>query len=341
MYVHLAICVAGIYLFFLTWGVLQERITTLEYVTVAGTTAGRFRFFLVLNLVQSVACVLVAWTVLRLQRRSPGPVTGRLIRQYFKVALSGVLGSPFGYESLRHINYPTMILGKSCKLVPVMLMNFLVYRRRFDWHKYISVALITVGVSGFMLFEPVRHTSKSLASNSLYGLLLLLINLLVDGATNSWQDKIFMEHRVTAQQMMFWMHLFSAGLLLAWLTLNPFTHELASALAFARTFPAVIGDVLLFGLCGALGQVFVFHTLEAYGSLTLVTVTVTRKLFTILISLFWFNHALRSIQWLCVALVFAALLLESFGKRLSTKKKAKLEERGETVQLLRSEKVRT
>lgn len=340
MYAHLATCVAGIYLFFLTWGVLQERITTLEYVAAVGATTGRFRYFLVLNLVQSVACVGVAWTVLYLQRRSPGPVTGHLLRQYFKVALSGVLGSPFGYESLRHINYPTMILGKSCKLVPVMLMNFLVYRRRFDWHKYISVALITVGVSGFMLFEPVRQTGKSLASNSLYGLLLLLINLLVDGATNSWQDKIFMEHRVTAQQMMFWMHLFSAGLLLAWLTLNPFTHELASALAFARTFPAVVGDVLLFGLCGALGQVFVFHTLEAYGSLTLVTVTVTRKLFTILLSLFWFNHALRSIQWLCVALVFAALLLESFGKRLATGKKSKMDERESISQPLRSEKMR-
>lgn len=316
MYGLLAFCVVGIYLFFLTWGVLQERITTLEYVAGDGVTTGRFRFFLVLNLVQSASCVLIAWFVLRLQRRSLGPRNLPLLKQYAKVALSGCLGSPFGYESLRHINYPTMILGKSCKLVPVMLMNWLVYHRRFDYYKYASVALITLGVSGFMYFEPVRHGAKAAAGNSLYGLALLLINLLIDGLTNSWQDKMFIDHRITGQQMMFHMHLFTVLLLLGWLLVNPFTHELSAALAFAHTFPSVILDVVLFGACGALGQVFVFFTLEHFGSLSLVTITVTRKLFTILISLFWFNHSLRTVQWACVALVFAALVLEAFYKHL-------------------------
>lgn len=312
---QLAFCVAGIYLFFLTWGVLQERITTLEYVSAIDGSVGRFRFFLVLNLVQSTACVLVAWCVLRLERRGLGPRSWRILKQYAKVALSGSLGSPFGYESLRHINYPTMILGKSCKLLPVMVMNFLVYRRKFDAYKYASVALITAGVTGFMYFEPVREGLKGGASNSLYGLFLLLINLLIDGATNSWQDKIFIDHRVSGQQMMFFMHAFTVLFLLAWLVLNPFTHELSAALAFAHRFPAVLPDIALFGICGALGQVFVFYTLEHFGSLSLVTVTVTRKLFTILLSLLWFNHALRPIQWAFVGLVFVALLIETFYKR--------------------------
>lgn len=317
----LAFCVSGIYLFFLTWGVLQERITTLEYVSSSDDSVGRFRFFLVLNLVQSMACVMVAWLVLKLERRSLGPRNPAVLRQYAKVALSGCLGSPFGYESLRHINYPTMILGKSCKLLPVMVMNFLVYRRRFEAYKYVSVALITLGVSGFMYFEPVR-AGRANAVNSLYGLFLLLINLLVDGATNSWQDKIFIDHRVSGQQMMFFMHAFTVLFLLSWLLLNPFTHELSAALAFARSFPAILTDVLLFGTCGALGQVFVFYTLEHFGSLSLVTVTVTRKLFTILLSLLWFNHSLRPLQWVSVGLVFVALLIETFYKRLTGTKKA-------------------
>lgn len=316
----LAFCVSGIYLFFLTWGVLQERITTLEYISPVNGSVGRFRFFLVLNLVQSMACVAVAWLVLKLERRSLGPRSPSVLRQYAKVALSGCLGSPFGYESLRHINYPTMILGKSCKLLPVMVMNFLVYRRRFEVHKYMSVILITAGVSGFMYFEPVRGDRTHMA-NSLYGLLLLLVNLLVDGATNSWQDKIFMDHRVSGQQMMFFMHAFTVLFLLAWLVLNPFTHELSAAITFAQTYPAILADVLLFGVCGALGQVFVFYTLEHFGSLSLVTVTVTRKLFTILISLLWFNHSLRILQWLSVGLVFLALLVETFYKRILGPKK--------------------
>lgn len=318
---QLAFCGAGIYLFFLTWGVLQERITTLDYVSVSDGSLGRFRYFLVLNFVQSVACVFVAYAVLRLQRRTLGPHNGPVLRQYARVALTGCLGSPFGYEALRHINYPTMILGKSCKLIPVMIMNFLVYRRKFEWYKYVSVTLITVGVTGFMWFEGGQRGG---AANSLYGLFLLLINLLIDGATNSWQDKMFIDHRLYGPQMMFWMHFFCSTFLLGYLILNPFTNELSSAVAFARSFPSVMGDVVLFGLCGALGQVFVFYTLEHFGSLSLVTITVTRKLFTILLSLLWFQHSMGLMQWWCVGLVFVALVLESCYKRFTKDKHHKV-----------------
>lgn len=326
MYLQLGFCVFGIYLFFLTWGILQERITTLEYAATLldGTTVtGRFRFFIALNLIQSLSCTVVAFIVLRLKGQSLGRPSPTLLRHYLKVALSGCLASPFGYASLKHINYPTLILGKSCKLVPVMLMNFLVYRRKFEPYKYFTVFLITAGVTGFMLFEPHKAGGKGAASNSLYGLLLLTINLLIDGATNSWQDKIFIDHRVDGLHMMFFMQAFMSFLMSGWLLLNPFTNELGSALAFMRQFPAVLPDALMFGLCGAMGQVFVFYTLEHFGSMVLVTVTVTRKLFTVLISLFWFNHRLRVVQWMSVSLVFVALFIEAFYKKAQGPKQVK------------------
>ena len=106
---------------------------------------------------------------------------------------------------------------------------------------------------------------------------------------------------------------------------QPETSQLLAALKFFRQFPAALLDVLAFSLCGALGQLFIFHTLEHFGSLSLVTITVTRKLFTILLSLFWFNHQINSKQWACVVLVFLALILESFIGKIS-KKKEKLQD---------------
>jgi len=320
----LAFCVAGIYIFFLTWGVLQERITTIDYVSVLTGAHGRFRNFIFLNLCQSMACVAVAWAVLTYRKQGLGPVSKDVLAGYFRVALSGSIGSPFGYAALKHINFPTMILGKSCKLVPVMLMNWLVYRRRFSAQKYASVALITLGVSGFMLFEPHRNSSKAAeAVTSLWGLGLLMINLLIDGATNSWQDQMFLQHKMKSLQMMFFMSLFSSALMLSFLTLWPWTDELSRSTVFLAEFPSAIPDLALFCLCGALGQVFIFLTIESFGSLSLVTVTVTRKLFTILLSLFWFNHELRPVQWLFVALVFMALGIESYAKRAGAGKAAK------------------
>lgn len=46
--------------------------------------------------------------------------------------------------------------------------------------------------------------------------------------------------------------------------------ELASAIAFIQDHPAIIVPLLQFSLTGALGQLFIFETLEHFGSLTLV-----------------------------------------------------------------------
>lgn len=340
----LLFCVAGIYFFFLTWGLLQERISTMKYVNSVSDT-GSFRFFQVLNMVQAFFAAGLALSQLLIQgmplcgtASQPHSLTPQLMFNFLKIALTSSIGSSLGYRSLKHINYPTMILGKSCKLVPVMLMNFLIYRKHFEAHKYFTVALITAGVSGFMLFEDAAEDKQgSLQGNSWFGLLLLLVNLLLDGTTNSWQDQLFLKYRLRSQQLMLFMNFFSGLLLAASLlvqtALNPRDSQLISAFNFAHTFPAVIPDILAFSACGALGQLFIFYTLEHFGSLMLVTVTVTRKLFTILLSLFWFDHAVNWKQWCCVGAVFAAIVLEAvIGKKQkkpeqkSEKKKEKIDE---------------
>ena len=53
-----------------------------------------------------------------------------------------------------------------------MLLNVLLYRRRFSAHKYLVVALVTVGISLFMLLAPAK---KKGGSDSAWGLTLLLI----------------------------------------------------------------------------------------------------------------------------------------------------------------------
>jgi len=268
-----------------------------------------------------------------------------------------MLASPFGYASLEHIDYPTLILGKSCKLIPVVVMNFLLYRKHYPIYKYISVFLVTVGVSGFMLLQPVKH-GKGATTNSLWGLMLLTMNLVLDGATNSTQDRIFHQYRVSGQHMMLFMNLFTTLATLTYFML-PWSDEWGEALNFFQNHPSVIVDVLVFAGCGALGQIFIFHALERYGSVSLVTVTVTRKIFTMLLSVFWFGHQLVIMQWVFVALVFFGIGVDAHmksrdmrqrikvlevktqerikgeGKKREKKKKKKNEEADEEVELER------
>ena len=67
-FLHLIFCAAGIYGFFLTWGILQERITTMEYVSIASSgPSGRFKHFQVLNAIQAVFAALLAFLQISFQ----------------------------------------------------------------------------------------------------------------------------------------------------------------------------------------------------------------------------------------------------------------------------------
>lgn len=262
-----------------------------------------------------------------------GLTSSGLIKRYVQVALLHSIGSPFGFASLRHIDYPTMILGKSCKLVPVLIMNILLYKRKFKTYKYIVVGMVTLGISLFMLYQPIdpRKSAKGVAQSSMLGLSLLLVNLLIDGTTNSTQDETFAEYSVSGTQMMLFMNIFSTLITSVALVvpippvpvLNPTTSqpELWTALAFIQSHPTVLADILLFSFAGAIGQLFIFSTLEQFGSLTLVTITVTRKLFTMLLSVAVFNHRLTLGQWAGVGVVFAGIGVEAWEKRREELKK--------------------
>lgn len=321
------VCVLGIYASFLTWGILQERVSSTPYHSSgqSGSSGRRYyRYFIVLNLAQSLMASLVAIVYsyvrgINLHLR----MSGRELRQYMLVGFFNCIGSPFGYASLKHIDYPTMILGKSCKLVPVMLTSVLFYGQRYPLTKYASVALITVGVSLFMLLHDNEQAESHKRANSVYGLVLLSINLVIDGVTNSSQDRIFKEHKsVSGMQMMVMMNLCSSLYMALYLLAYPFSTELRDSLLFMHQFPTVVNDIALFSLCGGLGQIFIFYTLEKFGSMSLVAVNVTRKLFTILLSVVWFGHHLTVSQYLAVALVFSGIILETASPKTRKVKKS-------------------
>ncbi|ORY27319.1 putative UDP-galactose transporter [Naematelia encephala] len=261
-----------------------------------------------------------------------------------QVSIFQTIAGPIGFLALRHISYPTMVLGKSCKLIPVLLLNVLLYRRRFGAHKYLVVSLVTIGISMFMLFGD--GGSKKGGSDSIYGLTLLGIGLFIDGLTNSTQDQIFATYpQFTGQQMMFTMALLTQLLLLPIMLLPLPSHPLSllhlpsplastspvtfsppaflESLHFLLTHPTAVSPLLAYALLGGLGQLFIFETIQHFGSLTLVMVTVTRKLFTMLLSVVVFDHTLSKGQWAGVAVVFAGIGVEAGMKRRDVMRKTR------------------
>jgi len=281
-------------------------------------------------------------------RHSPSPTSlissalrKDLLLRYLHCALFITLAAPFAFASLSHISYPTMVLGKSCKLIPVLIMNVLLYRRRFAPYKYFVVAMVTAGITMFMSFGtegPGKSSKKGPESSNWIGILYLLVNLAIDGATNSTQDEIFDRYRVSGQQMMFWINAMCtvvtsviAVLPLPYIpVLHPSeggTTELGVAIDFVREHPSVLSPLLQYALTGSLGQLFIFETLQHFGSLTLVTITLTRKLFTMVLSVFVYNHRLTPGQWCGAGVVFAGISLEAMVKRKDVHAKKIIQEK--------------
>ncbi|KAF2503230.1 UAA transporter [Lophium mytilinum] len=336
---QLAICIGGIYMSFLTWALLQERIHTTTY----GPKSQKFNYSVFLNTVQSALAALTGYVYLYLS--APKNASGRSIPPIFPsraillplslIAVTSSLASPFGYASLKHLDYITFILAKSCKLLPVMFLHLTVFQKRYPIYKYMVVAMVTLGVAVFTLHHPstAKKASKStnLNGNSNLGLFLLGVNLLFDGVTNTVQDNIFTTYRpYTGPQMMCAQNIMATLLTVSYLFLSPYLAatglgdwfglssnggELKEALNFVTTYPDVGWEVLGFGVCGAVGQVFIFYTLSHFSSLLLVTVTVTRKMLTMLLSVVWFGHVISGMQWVGVSLVFGGVGFEGLITR--------------------------
>ncbi|KAK3740315.1 hypothetical protein QZH41_000880 [Actinostola sp. cb2023] len=56
-------------------------------------------------------------------------------------------------KALQWVSYPTQVLGKSCKPIPVMILGVLLARKSYPLTKYLCVFLIVAGVALFMYKE--------------------------------------------------------------------------------------------------------------------------------------------------------------------------------------------
>ncbi|RKF54094.1 UDP-galactose transporter-like protein 1 [Golovinomyces cichoracearum] len=347
--IHLHIDILGLHEGSLTWALLQERLTTTPY---GSTTREFFKFPVFLNTVQSVFAALVGYIYLRKSDRKSTGLSSifprrSVILPLLLVATTSSLASPFGYASLAHIDYITFILAKSCKLLPVMFLNVTLFRKKYPMYKYFVIFAVTSGVAIFTLQatspKKASKASNNLERNNSWGLLLLGMNLLFDGLTNTTQDYIFQNFQpFSGPQMMCANNIISTLLTLSYLGLSPYLvrsgfgryfgltlstsggGEFAAALAFMTRHPRVWFDVLGFSACGAIGQVFIFYTLSNFSSLILVTITLTRKMLTMILSVIWYGHRLATTQWIGVGLVFGGISAEVILARKSKKSKEKV-----------------
>merc|ERR1712048_451309 len=102
-----------------------------------------------------------------------------------------------------------------------------------------------------------------------------------------------------------------------------FTGQGIDGVAFLAANPSLLRSIIIFSLCSALGQMFIFMTIVWYGPDTNAKVTTIRKMASVLVSIAWYSHSVANEQWLGVGLVFVSVLAELAEQLMNSSRKCK------------------
>ena len=92
------------------------------------------------------------------------------------------------------------------------------------------------------------------------------------------------------------------------------TFQFFGFIQFCAEYPAVMYDIFQITILGCAGQYFIFYTINKLGPITLSILTTTRKFFTVISSIFYFNHMITNFQWISIVLVFIGVVIELVHK---------------------------
>ncbi|XP_069119471.1 solute carrier family 35 member B1-like [Argopecten irradians] len=307
----LAVCAIGTFLSYFVYGILQESITKGKYGE--GEKKEKFTYTTTLVFMQCIINALAAKLVLMFWTKEKDSTPAKLYGLCSLSYLGAMLASN---QALQFINYPTQVLGKSAKPIPVMILGILFARKRYPAAKFLFVLMIVIGVAMF-LYKDKAPTAKDTKSLFGFGEILLLVSLTLDGLTGATQERMRSDHKTGAYSMMLNVNLWS----LVWSSIGLLVSgEIVTFLAFAQSYPSVLLNMLYFGIASAIGQMFIFTTVTCFGPLTCSIITTTRKFFTIFASVIIFQNPMNSRQWIGTVFVFTGLGLDSaYGKEKKKK----------------------
>ena len=130
-------CFAGLQFCYLLWGVCQERMLTIPFDNRASSNPNeknyfRYSQFLVFSnrvFAFAIAAVVYHFQNSRLSKRSSLDQTWPPFYLFSYSSLSNTISSWCQYEALKYVSFPEQVLFKSTKLIPVMIMGYIVNQK--------------------------------------------------------------------------------------------------------------------------------------------------------------------------------------------------------------------
>jgi adenosine 3'-phospho 5'-phosphosulfate transporter B2 len=305
-------CGIGIIIMLGFYGVIQERVMSVPY----GGELFKASIFLVLC--NRIFAVMFASTMCAVNQESP--VNKAPLWKYFAISLSNVAATTCQYEALKWVSFPVQMLGKSFKMMPVMVWGILISQKSYSITDWMVAAAVTGGVTEFLMTGSISAPHGE-AGDSFYGLALLVGFLLFDGFTSTFQEKLFKEHQTSKYNQMLYINLGSAFTSVVSLLV---TGGFAEAFAFCTAHPAFVMDAGFLSGAAVGGQFFIYSMVKEFGALAFAATMNVRQVASIIVSYIVYSKPISILQIGGLAMVFGALFYKSFLGIIASREKEAL-----------------
>lgn len=292
----------------LVYGVLQEKLMSVEY--------GGELFTYSLFLVFCNRIFAVVFSVGMAFYNGDGLIPKAPVWKYLIISSSNVMASACQYEALKYVSFVVQILGKSFKMMPVMIWGMLIAGKSYGLQDWTVALVVTLGCTEFVMTGP-SSSGHGTQNNNLYGFAFLFAFLALDGLTSTMQEKLFREHKVSKYNQMAYVNGFSAGVSLTSLAC---AGQLFPALAFGARHPSFWSDAGLLSGSAVASQFFIYSQIQEFGALVFAATMNVRQVLSILLSYMTYHHPITGLQIVGLFFVFGALFYKSITALLQAPK---------------------
>mmetsp|Transcript_7266 Transcript_7266/g.10632 ORF Transcript_7266/g.10632 Transcript_7266/m.10632 type:complete len:408 (-) Transcript_7266:4052-5275(-) len=311
--VKLLIGAGGIYGAFLYYGSLQEDV--FRFVAEDGSSFKQAWF---LQVLEAFANVVIGFVGLQIT----GGTKGLPLQMFGISGATQVTAKACTSLALANgLSFPLATLAKSGKMAPVMAGSLLLGGAKYSLREYLNVAAV---IGGTAIVSLGKKKGGSVENSSL-GVIFIILSLVLDGVTAGFQKRLKAETakagvKPKPYDFMFWTNFFMC---ITAAVIAGALGEVQSGIAFCTTNPEILSKIIKFALCSAVGQSFIFYTMANFDPLILSTVTTTRKIFSVLLSIFLKGHSLSTMGWSGIALACGGILSELAEKQAKSRAKSK------------------
>ncbi|KRZ70094.1 Adenosine 3'-phospho 5'-phosphosulfate transporter 2 [Trichinella papuae] len=237
------LCASAVFLLYLIYGILQEKMFTVDGFRTLG-------FYLT-----------TVHTPLKI---------------YFILSLASFGTIGFSNAAVGYLNYPTQVVFKSCKLIPVMIGG-----KRYSLYDYIAVLLMTVGLIMFSLADAAVNPEFNST-----GFLCVCMALFADAVIGNLQEASMRMYAPENNEIMAYTYSIAFLYSTFFTALNG---NLIAGISFTLKNPLIMRDMLLFSVCSYFGVQVILTLINGFDALVAITVTTFRKVITVCLSFILFS----------------------------------------------------